>query len=76
MGDAEQTVVRVLPEIAEIEAELWDACANPQISDDILEESYNPFISHAFLDSLEQSGSVSAEAGWAPQHLVMEDGAG
>lgn len=76
MGDAEQTVVRVLPEIAEIGAEPWDACANPISSDIALEEPYNPFVSHAFLDALEKSGSVSAEAGWAPQHLVMEDGAG
>ena len=76
MGDAEQTVVRVLPEIAEIEAGLWDACANPPGSDELSGESYNPFLSHVFLDALEQSESVSAEAGWAPQHLVMEDGAG
>ena len=75
MGDAEQTVVRVLPEIAEIGAEPWDACANPISSDIALEEPYNPFVSHAFLDALEKSGSISAEAGWAPQHLVMEDGA-
>src|SRR5437763_2094992 len=40
-------------------------------------EAYNPFISHDFLDALEASGSVSARAGWQPQHLIAEtdDGA-
>lgn len=34
---------------------------------------YNPFISHAFLSSLEDSGSVSPETGWAPRHLILRD---
>ena len=33
---------------------------------------YNPFISHAFLSSLETSGSATAKTGWMPQHLVAE----
>jgi uncharacterized protein len=39
--------------------------------------SYNPFISHDFLSSLEQSHSVGARAGWQPQHMLarMPDGA-
>ncbi|KGF68731.1 hypothetical protein LL06_15285 [Hoeflea sp. BAL378] len=32
---------------------------------------YNPFVSHAFLSSLEESGSVSAETGWLPRHIVL-----
>jgi uncharacterized protein len=32
---------------------------------------YNPFVSHAFLLSLEESGSVSAETGWLPRHIVL-----
>ncbi|OCW56815.1 hypothetical protein AWJ14_16755 [Hoeflea olei] len=32
---------------------------------------YNPFVSHAFLSSLEDSGSVSAQTGWLPQHIVL-----
>src|SRR5712692_4634243 len=35
-------------------------------------EAYNPFISHAFLHSLEASGSAVARTGWQPQHLVAE----
>jgi predicted N-acyltransferase len=38
---------------------------------------YNPFVSHAFLSSLEESGSVSAQTGWLPRHIVLRapDGA-
>jgi uncharacterized protein len=37
---------------------------------------YNPFISHDFLSSLEESGSVRARAGWQPMHLLAEDANG
>jgi predicted N-acyltransferase len=33
---------------------------------------YNPFVSHAFLSSLEESGSATANTGWLGQHLVLE----
>lgn len=33
---------------------------------------YNPFLSHAFLSSLEDSGCVAAKAGWLPQFLRLE----
>lgn len=33
---------------------------------------YNPFVSHAFLKSLEDSGSATREAGWLGQHLRLE----
>lgn len=36
-------------------------------------ENYNPFISHAFLTALEQSGCVSRRAGWQPHFLRVED---
>ena len=55
--------VKVVPEIADIPAAEWDACAG----DD------NPFLSHAFLEALEASGSATAETGWLPQHLALED---
>jgi predicted N-acyltransferase len=31
---------------------------------------YNPFVSHAFLSALEESGSACARTGWGPRHLV------
>ena len=41
-----------------------------------LNTTYNPFISHAFLSSLEESGSATAKSGWMGHHLLMEDGDG
>jgi uncharacterized protein len=37
---------------------------------------YNPFLSHAFLSSLEDSGCVAAKAGWLAQFLRLEDEGG
>ena len=67
MPDGRQpTTVRVVTAIAEVPAAQWDACAG----------AGDPFISHAFLKALEDSGSVSSGAGWQPQHLVIEDEGG
>jgi predicted N-acyltransferase len=54
------------PAIAEIAAHDWDACAG----DD------NPFVSHAFLSAVEDSGSAGARTGWLPQHAALRDSAG
>jgi predicted N-acyltransferase len=54
------------PDIAEIAPADWDACAG----DD------NPFVSHAFLSAVEDSGSAGARTGWLPQHAALRDGAG
>ena len=70
--------IRVVPKIAEIPAADWDACANPfQPKSEIRDTNnseipYNPFISHAFLSSLEDSGSAIGRTGWQPQHLALE----
>ena len=68
--------IRIVPAIADIPAQAWDACANPAESE-FQKSPYNPFISHAFLSALEASGSATARTGWQPQHLVAEapDGA-
>ncbi|GBE44523.1 MAG TPA: N-acetyltransferase [Rhizobiales bacterium] len=76
MGDAEQILARTEPDITAIDAAQWDACANPESSEIGLSHPYNPFISHAFLAALEASGSAVAETGWAPQHIVLDDGSG
>jgi len=66
MPDSEQVTLRIETDITAIPSEDWDACAGPD----------NPFVSHAFLAALEESGSVRAKTGWLPQHLMMEDLAG
>ena len=35
---------------------------------------YNPFTSHAYLSSLEESGSASPRTGWQGRHVLVEDG--
>ena len=64
-GDDAITVLVAGP-IGSIPAAAWDACAGTGA----------PFVSHAFLSALEDSGSVSAETGWLAQHLVVDDGRG
>jgi len=64
MGDVEQPAVTIkaVGSIAIVDAAEWDACAGDS----------NPFLSHAFLKALEDSGSVRAETGWIPYHVVVE----
>lgn len=54
---------RTLTGMHDIAAAEWDACAGPN----------HPFVSHAFLSALEDSGSVAAKTGWLPRHVVVED---
>ncbi|MGZ5913724.1 MAG: GNAT family N-acetyltransferase [Hyphomicrobium sp.] len=66
-----QVVANVVSRIAEIEAEDWDACANPDPA------THNPFLAHAFLKALEDSGCVGDKrTGWLPHHIVLNDGHG
>ena len=58
---SDQPSITVLPAMAHMAAEQWDACAGPG----------NPFVSHAFLDALETSGSACAATGWLPRHLAV-----
>jgi hypothetical protein len=51
--------------ITEVAAADWDACAGD-----------NPFLSHAFLSAVEESGSAVAETGWGPRHLLAHDDTG
>src|SRR6266508_5697080 len=66
---------RVVDCIERIPAVQWDACAAGD-SRNGADGPDNPFVSHAFLNALEQSGSVGRKAGWLPQHLVIEDSSG
>src|SRR5579862_3868280 len=59
----DRLTVRVVDDLAAISAAAWDACAG----------SDNPFVSHAFLQALEESGSATRETGWLPQHVIIED---
>lgn len=38
--------------------------------------SFNPFLSHRFLYSLEESGCATNATGWLPRHMLLEDSNG
>lgn len=62
-NDDDAYTLRVASEIAAVPAADWDACAGVE----------NPFTRHAFLKSLEDAGCASADEGWVPQHLLLEN---
>ena len=54
------------PSIDAIDPVEWDACGGGD----------NPFVSHAFLSAVEESGSTGRRTGWMPQHAVLRDETG
>jgi predicted N-acyltransferase len=64
--EGEALVLRIASSIADVAGTDWNACARAS----------NPFVSHAFLMALEQSGSAAAKTGWLPRHLLLEDASG
>ncbi|MFZ0623632.1 MAG: GNAT family N-acetyltransferase [Pseudolabrys sp.] len=82
--------IRVVQSLTKVPAAAWNACTNQCIErlvgakyeDDLSAElstrghSNNPFISHEFLSSLEESASVGDRTGWQPRYLLAEDVAG
>ncbi len=58
--------VHVGQSVGALPADEWDA----------LTDGANPFVSHAFLSALENSGSVGGRSGWQPLPLVIHDDAG
>jgi predicted N-acyltransferase len=57
---------RIHRSVGAIAAADWDRMAGTD----------NPFVSHAFLTLLEQSGSVGGRSGWSPLPIVIEDASG
>ncbi|WP_437882922.1 GNAT family N-acetyltransferase [Pseudomonas sp. LRF_L74] len=58
--------IETLNSLHDVSAQSWDA---------LLPEA-NPFLRHAFLTSLEDSGSVSARNGWQPAHQILRSPSG
>ena len=69
--------IKAVSGIDEIGQVAWDTVANPSLTSPDCGLPYDPFLSYAFLSSLEESGSAATETGWAPHHLQLqtEDGA-
>jgi predicted N-acyltransferase len=58
----EPVFARILDGVAAFAAQDWDRCAG---ADD-------PFLSHAFLSALEESGSAAPETGWQPLPVSID----
>lgn len=56
---------QIAPSVGALTAAQWDALAGG-----------NPFMSHAFLTALEDSGSVGPGTGWSPSPITIKDDAG
>ncbi len=63
MADREsQIVARLAPGVLSLDPALWDELAG----------SGDPFLTHAFLAGLEESGSVGEGTGWTPFPILVE----
>ncbi|MEQ8699836.1 MAG: GNAT family N-acetyltransferase [Bauldia litoralis] len=75
-SDRSEATVTVVSSLSEISRDEWDACANPAGATSAGAAEFNPFLSHDFLWSLEESGSATGKTGWLGQHLVLADADG
>lgn len=71
---SDELSIRVEQSFADIEPERWNTLS--ATSKSTRTDAYNPFISHAFLSSIEESGSATAKTGWHGHHLLLEKGDG
>jgi len=58
----EPVIARLADGLASFAAEDWDRCAG----------AGDPFLSHAFLSALEDSGSATAQTGWRPLPIAID----
>ncbi|TRL41525.1 GNAT family N-acetyltransferase [Rhizobium straminoryzae] len=65
--------LRVEKSFSAISSDRWSALSGTRRGGGV---PYNPFLSHAFLSALEDSGSATAKTGWLGHHLLLEDGDG
>lgn len=56
--------VDIVPDLSTINSIDWNQLVHPN----------NPFCTHAFLLTLESSGSVGGRSGWQPCHVVVKEG--
>jgi predicted N-acyltransferase len=63
--------IRVERSFTAISPESWSRLSGTSKEGKAL--AYNPFLSHAFLSALEESGSATAQTGWLGHHLLLED---
>lgn len=64
--DETRLQIRLVNRLADVNAEAWNAVANPP------SEAYDPFLSWNFLQALEESEAASPATGWSPHHILIE----
>ena len=62
MSGGEPVVARLVDGVSRFDAPDWDRCAGTD----------NPFLTHAFLSALEESGSATARTGWQPLPIAID----
>ncbi len=62
----DQITAQIAEGVSAFDVAQWDA----------LNISANPFVSHAFLSALEESGSVGPGTGWSPAPIILRDEVG
>ena len=65
--NSEDYVIRVIGSPAEVDAGAWDRLVE-------LQPSAGPFMRHAYLLALHESGSATDNTGWAPSYLTVTSG--
>ena len=64
--DGDSFTLDLTTSITALPAAEWDSVAGTK----------NPFVSHAFLSSLEDGGATGGDSGWDPMHLVLRNADG
>jgi uncharacterized protein len=60
---------RIIEKISSVPKAEWDRLDGAARGGRI---PYNPFVSHAYLSALEDSGSAVSRTGWQPRHIALE----
>lgn len=66
----DELIFRAERSFKNIPPERWSRLAGASRTGSLL--PYNPFVSHAYLSSLEESGSATEKTGWLGHHLLLE----
>ena len=63
MADRETEIIaRIAPGVSSVDSTEWDGLG-----------ATDPFVSHAFLTTLQETGSVGEDTGWSPAPILIED---
>jgi len=62
--------VEIIGSLSALNAQDWDACADPQTMSD---RPLDPFTTYRFLRALEDSRSVGEGTGWQPLYMIVRD---